>query len=107
MRVLAIVPALFDTSPGQRFRIEQWSSHLLRGGIELEHHSFEDEALHARLHQPGGSRDKIRLILHAFRRRMRLVRRVREFDAVYVFREAALLGPPWIESAIARSGVPM
>jgi glycosyltransferase involved in cell wall biosynthesis len=107
MRILSLVPSLHDTSPGQRFRLEQWDPILNRQGIEIEQHPFEDEALHSIVHQPGSSRDKIRLIMQAFRRRIGLVKRVREFDAVYVFREAAILGPPFIERAMNRKGVPI
>jgi glycosyltransferase involved in cell wall biosynthesis len=32
---------------------------------------------------------------------------VSEYDLVYLFREAALIGPAWFERKIARSGVPM
>jgi len=32
MRVLAIVPAVYDTSPGQRFRLEQWAPLLRQRG---------------------------------------------------------------------------
>ena len=28
MRVLALVPSIFDTSPGQRYRFEQWQGGL-------------------------------------------------------------------------------
>jgi glycosyltransferase involved in cell wall biosynthesis len=40
-------------------------------------------------------------------RRAKEIKDVGKYDAVYVFREAALLGPAWFESKIARSGVPM
>ncbi len=32
---------------------------------------------------------------------------VGQYDLVYLFREAAILGPPWFERRIARSGVPI
>src|SRR5256885_1084951 len=35
MRVLALVPSLFDTSPGQRFRLEQWEPLLHSGEWKL------------------------------------------------------------------------
>ena len=35
MRLLAIVPSVYDTSPGQRFRLEQWEPYLLKLGVEI------------------------------------------------------------------------
>lgn len=107
LKVLALVPSIRDTSPGQRFRLEQWEPILNSEGIVIDLQPFEDKELHAQVHKAGGSRRKVQLIMQAFRRRWQLVRRVRDYDVVYVFREAALLGPPWIEKAICRKGVPM
>lgn len=107
MRLLAIVPSLYDTSPGQRYRIEQWEPLLRERGVEIDYHSFEDEALHALIYKAGNIRQKLQLVSRAFARRTSLLRRVRDYDAVYVFREAALLGPPVFERMIARSGVPL
>lgn len=106
MRLLAIVPSLYDTSPGQRFRLEQWEPLLRAKGVDITYEPFEDEALHALLYKPGNMPSKLRLISKAFARRMTLMRRLRDYDAVYVFREAALLGPPIFERIIHRSGVP-
>jgi glycosyltransferase involved in cell wall biosynthesis len=50
---------------------------------------------------------KVSAVAGAFRRRAGAIRHVNEFDAVYVFREAALLGPAIIERMIARSRTPM
>jgi glycosyltransferase involved in cell wall biosynthesis len=107
MRLLAIVPSLYDTSPGQRFRLEQWEPLLRALGVEITYEPFEDEALHAVLYQAGDMASKLRLIAKAFARRTALLRRVRGYDAVYIFREAALLGPPIFERAIRQTGVPI
>ncbi len=107
MRLLAIVPSLYDTSPGQRYRIEQWEPLLRERGVEIDYHSFEDEALHALIYKAGNLRQKLQLVSRAFARRTTLLRRVRDYDAVYVFREAALLGPPVFERMIARARVPL
>ena len=45
MRVLAVVPSIYDTSPGQRFRIEQWEPRLLESGIEITYAPFENDEL--------------------------------------------------------------
>jgi len=107
MRVLAIVPSIYDTSPGQRFRIEQWEP-LLRGmGVEIAYHPFESNELHQVLYQPGNMGRKAALIASSFGRRFRMLTGAREFDLVYIFREAALLGPAVIERIIGWTGLPV
>jgi glycosyltransferase involved in cell wall biosynthesis len=107
VRVLALVPALPDTSPGQRFRMEQWAPHLAARGIDVAFEPFESADLHERLYQPGQSARKAVLIGRAFAARARRLATLSEFDVVYVFREAALLGPALLERWIARRRVPM
>jgi hypothetical protein len=51
MRVLAIVPSLYDTSPGQRYRIEQWEPLLNERGVEITFEPFENEELHSLLYK--------------------------------------------------------
>ena len=107
MRVLALVPAQYDTSPGQRFRMEQWAPALAAEGIRVDFAPFEDTRLHDVLYRAGHIAAKASAVASAFWRRQNLLRRITDFDAVYVFREAALLGPALLERLIARSGVPM
>jgi glycosyltransferase involved in cell wall biosynthesis len=102
MRILAVVPSLYNTSPGQRFRIEQWAPRLRAHGIDVEFAPFEDAALHDVLHQPGRSVEKAMQIGRALARRVSVVAHARRFDAVYLFREAALLGPAVLERWMGR-----
>jgi len=107
MRVLALVPSLIDTSPGQRYRIEQWEPLLRERGVEITYEPFESLALHATLYKPGLLGRKLRLVAGALSRRFAHLKRVKEFDVIYIFREAALLGPPLFEKWIHQSGVPI
>lgn len=107
MKVLAIVPSFYDTSPGQRFRLEQWEKILNQQGIEITYSPFETVELKKVLYQNGHLASKVRAVVKNMTRRRNDLDSVRDFDLVYVFREAALLGPPWFERRIARSGVPM
>lgn len=106
MRLLALVPSIYDKNPSQRYRIEQWEPHLRRLGVEITYRPFEDEALNRVLYQPGRMPEKVGLILRALARRARGMREVRDFDAVYILRETALLGPPVFEHLMKRTGVP-
>jgi glycosyltransferase involved in cell wall biosynthesis len=107
IKVLAVVPNIYDTSPGQRFRIEQWETHLQKLGVEITYIPFEDQDLRGVVNQPGQYPKKFTLAMKAFSRRWREIPKAAEFDVIYVFREAALFGPAFFERSIARSGKPM
>lgn len=107
MRVLAVVPSLYDTSPGQRFRIEQWEPLLRERGVEIEYAPFETDELRAVLYESGNVVKKAGAVVSGLSRRRRELSDVGKYDLVYIFREAALLGPPWFERKIARAGVPI
>ncbi|HEV7891472.1 MAG TPA: glycosyltransferase family 4 protein [Pyrinomonadaceae bacterium] len=106
MRILAIVPSVYDTNPSQRFRIEQWEPLLRERGVEVTFKPFESKALNAILYKQGHMARKLKLVGEALRRRAGEVRSAHGYDAVYVLREAALLGPPVFERWLARTGVP-
>jgi glycosyltransferase involved in cell wall biosynthesis len=107
MKVLAIVPSLYDTSPGQRFRMEQWEPILKKSGVDITWAPFETDELRAILYRPGQTASKVRTVLSNMNRRRNDVSKVSSYDVVYLFREAALLGPPWFERRIGRTGVPV
>lgn len=107
MRLLALVPSLYDTSPGQRYRLEQWEPLLRERGVEITYAPFESEELHAIVYRRGQMRRKLSLVAKALGRRASLLSTIKDFDIVYIFREAALLGPPIFERLISRSGVPV
>lgn len=107
MRVLALMPALYDTSPSQRYRLEQWEPLLRERGVEITYEPFEDEELHASLYRPGMIAKKLKHVSRGLGRRMSLVRKVKDYDLVYILREAALLGPPVFERLIHQSRVPI
>jgi glycosyltransferase involved in cell wall biosynthesis len=105
MKVLVVAPAVFDTSPGQRFRIEQWARYL--PDVTFDHQPFEDEPLHHVLYQSGQVARKAALILTAYLRRLQLLTAVRNYDLVYLFREGAVAGPALFERLLGRSGAPV
>jgi glycosyltransferase involved in cell wall biosynthesis len=106
MRVLAWVPEAYDSSPGQRYRIEQWEPLLRDHDISIEYAPFADRHLVALLKKPGRVLSKSVALLRALARRSKDVGRARSFDLVYIFREAALIGPALPERALARTGIP-
>src|SRR5262245_38310895 len=106
LRVLALMPSIYDTSPGQRYRLEQWEPLLRERGVEITYAPFESEELHATVYTQGQIFRKLKLVGQALHRRSALTSILRTYDLVYIFREAALLGPPIFERLIRQSGVP-
>lgn len=102
LRVLALVPYPTGRVPGQRFRLEQWAPHLASAGIDVRFAPFLDDATLDVLYAPGHARRKVQATLAGHLRRWRTTRALEGCDVVWVYREAALLGPAWIERRVAR-----
>lgn len=102
MRVLALVPYPERRAPGQRFRIEQWAPLMRVEGIEVTVSPFLDDGGMDVLYRRGHAPAKIASVLRGHARRVGQVRALGEFDVAYVYREATLVGPTWVERAVAR-----
>jgi glycosyltransferase involved in cell wall biosynthesis len=98
--VCALVPYSPDTTPSQRFRIEQWTPELKAQGIEIELMPFADDRLMKVLHQPGRQAAKAAALTGAFARRLGHLARVRRFDVVFIHRAACIAGPALFERAL-------
>ncbi len=107
MEVLALVPNQYGHAPGQRSSIELWDSVLEQAGIKIHYAPFETERLREVLYQPGHYGTKISEMLRAYADRIRLMGRLDQYDAVFVYREAALLGPAFLENMVARRRKPI
>jgi glycosyltransferase involved in cell wall biosynthesis len=107
-RVLALVSKRPGLSPGQRFRLEQWSPLLReRHDIAMDFIAFESDALTAVLDKPGHHLAKASLLVRDLIRREAVLRSAADYDAVVIYREASLLGPAIYERLLARSGRPI
>lgn len=107
MNVLVVAPYIYDTAPGQRFRIEQWARILERRGVAFTFVPFETRALHAVMYRPGFVGRKTAEVVRGLVGRLRLLRQLSRFDVVFLFREAAPIGPPIVERLMARRRVPI
>lgn len=107
-RLLVLASKSAGLAPGQRFRFEQWAPRLERDhGIMLDLAPFESDELSRILYEPGHRAEKALLVTRDFFRRMKTVFAARNYDAVLVFREAALIGPAIYERLIAWLGKPV
>lgn len=105
--VCALVPYPPNTTPSQRFRIEQWNPYLESQGITLDFLPFFDPAFLKILPQPDMVISKsLRLIKASFRRCLESIK-IRKYDAVLIHRAACLAGPAWLERIISLLNCPI
>ncbi len=102
MRVLALTPGQKGYAPGQRGSIELWEESLAESGIEIVYAPFETNRLREIIYSSGNQLAKAAETLRCYSHRIGLLKNLDEFDAVFVYREAALLGPAFLERFIAR-----
>jgi len=101
IRVLALVPYPIDRAPGQRYRIEQWAPLLRRAGVQVTLSPFLSRRGMDLLYEPGHVAAKAQEILRGYLKRFTDVLWPGSADVIFVYREAALLGPAWIEWLLA------
>lgn len=107
IKVLALVPYHLDYCAGQRFRIELWEKELVKRGIDIKYLSFTDQDLTDVLYQSRKIPKKIFLMLRAFVKQLKNTISADKPDVVFIYREAALVGPPLIEKVIRRWNIPI
>lgn len=107
-RLLVLANKAAGLAPGQRFRFEQWAPRLARDhGITLDLLPFESPGLTNILYQSGHLVEKGARATADLVRRFGAVAKARHYDAVLLFREAALLGPAIHERLIDWTGTPI
>lgn len=92
-------------SPGQRFRFEQYIDYLVQNGFECTHSPLLTAADDKIFYGRGNILGKARVLIKTFFRRLKDLRRCREFDIIFIYRDAWLLGTTWFERQLKkRSG---
>lgn len=104
-KVLFIVQHRFNRSPGQRYRCEQYIPYLEENGFKCVYSpliatSDEDYALY----NSQNLFDKALIFVKGFWRRWRDVKRARDFDIIFIYREAFMTGSVFFEKLFKRSG---
>ena len=97
IELIALVPYPLDTTPSQRFRIEQWRGPLEEFGIRVRLAPFADRRLMELLYEPGRSAQKIAGMIAGFARRLGDVATAGRGDAILIHRAAWLAGPALLE----------
>ena len=106
VRVLALSP-IPEEGAGCRFRIAQYLPYLRDAGFDVTISSFYTPEFFQVVYQRGQYAKKAALFLVSAWRRFRELFSVGQYDLVWLYREAIPLGPPIVESMIARRGIPI
>src|SRR6266540_746309 len=101
IELIAFVPYPPDTTPSQRFRIEQWKAALEDQGIRVRLAPFADGRLISLLHQPGHAAQKIAGTIAGFVRQAGAVARAGRVDVIVIHRTACLAGPALLERVLS------
>lgn len=109
MNVLVVTPYLYDSAPGQRYRIEQWARWLQKAGVTCTFVPFESKALKEVLYAKGRHVQKARELVRCVVNRCRWLAGLdpTRWDAIYLYRELLPVGPPILERILVNKGVPL
>ncbi len=106
-KVLFLVAHRPGRSPGQRFRFEQYLDFLTDNGFECHiSHLISQEDDHA-FYANGRLFAKLRILLKSLHKRWGDINRAVEYDAVFLYREANMLGTAFFEKKLRQKGIKM
>lgn len=103
-RVLILVAHRPNRSPSQRYRFEQYIPFLEQNGFEFTWSPLLDEEADEVFYKKGSALQKSLIILRGQAQRRRDVARFKEFDIIFIQREASFLGSSRFEKAAFDSG---
>jgi len=102
-KILFVAAHRLDRSPSQRFRFEQYLDYLESNGFEWELSYLIDRKDDKRFYSKGNYFHKLRVLLKSIRKRKYELKRLDEFDLIYIQREAFMTGTIKYEQAYAAS----
>jgi glycosyltransferase involved in cell wall biosynthesis len=106
VKVLALSP-IPEEGAGCRFRIAQYLPYLRDAGFDVTISPFYTREYFRLVYQPGRYLTKAAKFLGLAVRRYLELLKVREYDLIFLYREAIPLGPPLLEWLLAKTGVPI
>lgn len=106
-QICALMLDPYDVSPGQRFRIEQWEPFLKKENITIDYFSFTDDKLREVIYKEGHLAAKIKELFKANLRRFGHSLKAKNYDAVFLYRAASMVGPAWMEKFLRWREIPI
>lgn len=106
-KVLIVTAHRLNRAPNQRFRFEQYLDFLKSNGFECEVSFLLDEKADAVFYKPGHLLSKLIILLKSVFIRWKDVQRAKQFDLIFICREAFLTGTTFFEKKLSSAGVPV
>jgi glycosyltransferase involved in cell wall biosynthesis len=106
-KLLCIVQHRFDRSPGQRFRIEQFIPNLMANGWEITYSNIISEKDDKRFYASGHYFSKFLIMIKSWFHRFRDLQRANHYDAIFLYREAFMLGNTFFEKRLSKKKPPL
>jgi glycosyltransferase involved in cell wall biosynthesis len=102
LKILLLIPAPLNISPGQRFRFEHYIHLKESESYEFEPRPFLSKRAWSIIHLPNHFVKKFFGILSGFIKRFFTLFSLNKYDYIYIYREASIIGPPIFEWLIAK-----
>ncbi len=96
-RILYLVPHRLNRSPGQRFRCEQYLNALKEVGFEIAYSNIISEKDDKIFYAKGNYHKKASILIKSFLKRLSDVRKAKNYDIIFIYREAFMLGTTLFE----------
>lgn len=106
-KILFLVAHRPGRSPGQRFRFEQYLDHLKANGFDYRISFLISEKEDAAFYAPGKFLAKALIVVKSLRQRLLDLKAARNYDLVFIYREAHMLGFTWFEKRLKKRGARM
>ena len=106
VKVLALSP-IPEEGAGCRFRVSQYLPYLRNAGFDVTVSPFYSHDYFSFVYRPGNYLRKMTGFAALTLRRLDELTSMRDYDLVFLYREAIPIGPPYIERRIAQMGIPI
>src|ERR1035437_2464756 len=97
-KILFIASHRKDRAPGQRFRFEQYFDYLEKNGFQCKISYIVNEKDDKILYRQGKYVNKFFITLKSWLHRMNDVVNAKNYDIIFIFREAFLTGSTFFEN---------
>ncbi len=102
MKVLIVCLHQPERVPGQRFRFEQYLGFLASNGITCTYSNLLEGKDYKYFYRKGHYFRKLAIVIKGFFKRYRELKKIRDYDIVFIQREAFMLGTCYFEKRYAQ-----
>ena len=106
-KILFLVAHRPGRSPGQRFRFEQYLDYLKRNGFECHVSWLINEQDDIIFYAEGKYLAKTIFLVKSLLHRLNDLKKIHDYDLVFFYREAHMMGITWFEKRIKKAGIKM